>query len=375
MSKIFPFAQDHQYKSLKDIVEKFLEYFGNTNFEDMSLSQKKFFTKAVEESIQELTTNLAYTQHSHQQSLQKISLRRLENIVKEINQGLELLVNKGPQQNLQSLDSKPYELKNNELSSTTPPPQTSLIPTSSQPITTPQPQATNNLSDKIGNSIAIETITIFCSEIFQLILKNSKKFNEIPAHHQETIFSTMDIATRFAVIAILANEDKISTFKGLSVASASSFLVKKSFNKLENLELLKNFTQRISSTPDLIKAMTKTGALVALYQLLTQVVFKEQNPDKTQTQQFSEAIALISISAIVAGATRVIFRSFKNEVQNFISSQQSRQRTARLDMINPQSETIPNPNPSTNNSNPRLTEIECTFCTVKPNPSNSILLD
>jgi len=184
-----------------------------------------------------------------------------------------------------------------------------------------QPQ--QNFSNRLENAIQVEVISGLFSEISRFVALNSKAFKKIPKHHQQNIFSTIDIATRFAVIAILANQDKLSTIASLSVASASSISLKKitamSFEKLQrHSNIVRKLGEKFSSIPQPSKAFMETGALVALYQGFNQLLFREQESDKSQSQQFAESMTIIACTSLVAGITRGLLRYLSHNIQQKI---------------------------------------------------------
>lgn len=205
---------------------------------------------------------------------------------------------------------------------------TPITPSPAIPSVKPETPTKNNFSHRINNALQVETMSTLISEIFRLITISSNSLSRVPKKHHENIFSIADTAIRFSVIAIFAKEDKLSTISGLSIASISSFSLKQlasfSYNKLEqHSNRVRQLGQQIESMPNTLKASFQTTALVAFYQSLNQFVFKDREQDKNQTQQFIDSLTIVASATLVAGLTRVLFRTVSRIAEKKINSNRS----------------------------------------------------
>ena len=205
---------------------------------------------------------------------------------------------------------------------------TPITPSPAIPSVKPETPTKNNFSHRINNALQVETMSTLISEIFRFIAISSNSLSRVPKKHQENIFSIVDTAIRFSVIAIFAKEDKLSTISGLSIASISSFSLKQlasfSYNKLEqHSNHVRQLGQQIASMPNTVKSSIQTTALVAFYQSLNQFVFKDREQDKSQTQQFVDSLTIVASATLVAGVTRALFRTLSNIAEKKINSNRS----------------------------------------------------
>lgn len=206
---------------------------------------------------------------------------------------------------------------------------TPITPSPPIPSVKPQTPTENNFSQRVNDALQVETMSTLISEIFRLIIISSNCLRIVPKKHQENIFSIIDTAIRFSVIAIFAKEDKLSTISGLSIASISSFSLRQlasfSYNKLEqHSNHVRQLGQQIASMPNTIKASFQTTALVAFYQSLNQFVFKDREQDKSQTQQFVDSLTIVASATLVAGVTRALFRTISRIAEKKINGNRSR---------------------------------------------------
>ena len=104
-----------------------------------------------------------------------------------------------------------------------------------------------------------------------------------------------------------------------------------SYEKLKGYsDAVKQLGEKFSSIPQPGKAFIETGALVALYQGFNQLLFTEQDPDKSQSQQFSESMAIIAFTALGAGIARGLLRYLSNNILEKLNPREDQQSDQEL---------------------------------------------